>query len=97
MTAFDVSCPSCRATLTISPEAQRVVSHKEAPAPKTVTDLAEAARRLEEERNRRHALFNESVENQKTKGDKLNKSFNDLLKRAKDEPVERPARDMDLD
>jgi hypothetical protein len=37
------------------------------------------------------------VETEKTKGDKLKKSFNDLFKRAAEEPLERPTRDMDLD
>lgn len=95
--AFDVACPCCGAALTVSADAQSVIAHKEAPKPKAVTDLAEAARALQQDPERREELFRQSVETEKNKGDKLKKSFNDLFKRASAEPLERPTRDLDLD
>ena len=95
--AFDVECPHCRAKLTISSDAQCVVSSHEAPKPKPVADLDEAARALKKDPERRKELFQKSVDSEKSKGEKLKKSFDDLLKRAQQEPLERPPRDMDLD
>ncbi|HMU75416.1 MAG TPA: hypothetical protein PKB12_03325 [Elusimicrobiota bacterium] len=97
MPAFDVTCPCCRATLTVSGDAQSVLKFKEAPKPKAVSDLTEAARALQKDPERREELFKQSLETEKNKGDKLKKSFNDLFKRAAEEPLERPTRDMDLD
>lgn len=95
--AFDVECPHCRALLTISADARAVVGSREAPKPKPVTDLEDAARALKKDPDRRQELFQKSVDSEKSKGDKLKKSFDDLLKRAQQEPLERPTRDMDLD
>ncbi len=95
--AFGVACPSCHAFLAISSEAKSVLTYKLSKAPKPVTDLTEAARALQKDAERREGLFKKSVESEKTKADKLKKSFDDLLNRAKDEPLERPTRDMDLD
>ena len=52
--------------------------------------LAEAAAR-------REALFQQSVSDQKTRGDALSKRFEEALKQAQQEPITRPDRDFDLD
>ena len=96
--AFEVHCPVCHAALTISPEARAVVGHREPKAPKPVASMDEAVQALKQDPERREDLFRKSVESEKAKADRLKKSFNDLLNRAKDEPPpERPLRDMDLD
>ncbi len=94
---FEVACPSCQAKLTIDP-ALRVILHHE-PAPKTgpVADLAEAVKALKGEATKREAKFQQSMEAEKTKGKVLEKKFQELLKKTKDEPVKRPLRDIDLD
>ncbi len=96
--AFDVPCPVCRARLTISPEARAVVAHHEAPPPKPVASLDEGVVAVKKDPERRAGLFQQSLESEKSKADRLKKSFNDLLKRAQDEPdSERPVREIDLD
>ncbi|MNC95061.1 hypothetical protein D3C83_120770 [compost metagenome] len=45
----------------------------------------------------RDALFQQSFENEKNKGDALSKRFEEALKEAKKEPVSRPLRGFDLD
>jgi hypothetical protein len=96
--AFDVTCPHCRSVLTVSPEARAVVGHKEPVKPKPVEDMDEAVQSLKKDPERRENLFNQSLESEKMKADRLKKSFEDLLRRAKDEPDSpRPVRDMDLD
>lgn len=96
--AFDVTCPHCHAVLTVSPEARAVIGHKEPVKPKPVEDMDEAVQWLKKDPERRENLFTQSLESEKMKADRLNKSFEDLLRRAKDEPnSSRPVRDMDLD
>ncbi len=96
--AFDVSCPHCHSLLTISPEAKAVVGHQEPRAPKPVADMDEAVQRLKQDPNRRESLFSQSLETEKTKADRLKKSFDDLLRRTGESPdTSRPVRDLDLD
>ncbi len=96
--AFDVQCPCCKARLTISPEARAVVAHKEAAPPKPVASLDEGVAVVKKDPERRAGLFAQSLESEKSKADRLKKSFNDLLQKAKDDPdAPRPLRDMDLD
>ena len=52
--------------------------------------MAEAA-------ERREALFQQAVSDQKTRGDALSKRFEEALKQAQQEPITRPDRDFDLD
>ena len=46
---------------------------------------------------RREAIFKQSVVDEKGRGDALSKRFEEALKQAHKEPIERPARDFDLD
>ena len=50
-----------------------------------------------EEAARREALFAQSVNAERTRGDALSKRFEEALRQAKDEPVTRPTRGFDLD
>jgi hypothetical protein len=96
--AFEVNCPHCHAVLTVSPEARAVVGHKEPVKAKPVGDMDEAVQWLKKDPERRENLFTQSLESEKMKADRLKKSFDDLLRRAKDDPdAPRPVRDMDLD
>ena len=45
----------------------------------------------------RDALFEQSVESERTRGDALSKRFEDALKQANEEPLSKPRRDFDLD
>ena len=46
---------------------------------------------------RREAVFQQSVDSEKTRGDALSKRFEEALRQANDEPITRPSRDFDLD
>jgi hypothetical protein len=52
---------------------------------------------LKGEASRREARFKESMETEKEKAKLLERKFKELLKKAKDEPVAPPTRDIDLD
>src|SRR5512137_1215470 len=93
---LEVLCPSCKATLVIDTNLGRVIEHRE-PEREDKPDLDAAQRILAEEQARREALFQQSVEAEKTRGDALSKRFEEALKAARDQPVTRPTRNFDLD
>lgn len=93
---LEVTCPCCRASLVVDTNLGRVVSHRE-PERSDKPELDEAARILAAEAARRDALFEQSVEAEKGRGDALDRRFEEALRQAKQEPITRPARDFDLD
>jgi hypothetical protein len=93
---FEVTCPCCHSTIVIDTNLGRVVSHKE-PERGDKPELTEAQRILAEQAARREAIFQQSVESEKTRGDALSKRFEEALRQAKEEPVTKPVRDFDLD
>jgi hypothetical protein len=93
---IEIVCPCCGATLVIDTNLGRIVSHKEPENPNK-PELSEAQRILAEEAARREAIFQQSVESEKTRGDALARRFEEALKQARQEPVTRPTRDFDLD
>jgi len=93
---IEVSCPCCQTLLVIDVNLGRVISHHE-PERGNKPELTEAQRILAEEAARREAIFQQSVESEKTRGDALSRRFEEALKRAHGEPVTKPTRDFDLD
>ncbi len=93
---LEVTCPCCGASLVVDTNLGRVVSHRE-PERGDKPELDESARILAAEAARREALFEQSVEAEKGRGDALDRRFEEALQKAKQEPVTRPARDFDLD
>ncbi|MBZ0169284.1 hypothetical protein MELA_00098 [Candidatus Methylomirabilis lanthanidiphila] len=94
---IEVACPCCQARLTVDPELGAVLHYELPPKVEVVTDLKAAVDELKGEAGRREAHFKESMEAEKEKGKLLERKFKELLKKAKDEPVIRPTRDIDLD
>jgi hypothetical protein len=94
---FDVVCPCCRAKLRVDPEHRAVLSHEPPPEERSVKDLTDAVKGLKAEAAQRQARFEESMKAQKGKKSLLDKKFQDALKKAKDEPITKPTRDIDLD
>ena len=93
---LELACPCCGAVLVVDTNLGRVISHKE-PERGDRPELTEAARILAAEAARREALFEQSVQAEKTRGDALSRRFEEALKQASNEPVTRPHRDFDLD
>lgn len=92
----ELTCPCCGATLVVDLNLGRVVSHTEPPGGHR-PELSEAERILAEQAARREALFAQSVQNEKNKGDALSKRFEEALQQARKEPVSKPLRGFDLD
>ena len=93
---IELICPCCQATLIFDVNLGRIVAHNE-PERANKPELSEAQRILAEEAARREAIFNQSVDAEKTRGDALSKRFEEALRQAREEPVTRPMRDFDLD
>lgn len=93
---FEVPCPCCGATLVIDQNLRRVVEHR-VPDNPNKPELSDAARILAAQQERREAIFQQSMNDEKTRGDALSKRFEEALKQARQEPITKPTRDFDLD
>jgi hypothetical protein len=95
---FDVECPCCQAVLKIDPETRAVIAHTIREKPPAIEDLAAEVAKLKGEGARRDELFRKSFEAEKTHGKVLEKKFDELFKRAKEDPDTRPPkRDFEFD
>ena len=95
---FDVECPCCQAVLKIDPETRTVIAHTVPVKPLPIEDLAAEVAKLKGEGARREQLFQKSFEAEKSHGKVLEKKFDELFKRAKENPdLTPPKRDIDLD
>ena len=93
---IEVACPCCAATLVIDVHLQRVIRHVE-PERGDKPELSDAERILSAEAARREAIFQQSVNAERTRGDALSKRFEEALRQAQNEPITKPTRDFDLD
>ncbi len=93
---IEVTCPCCQTTLVIDVNLARVVSHVE-PERGHRPELSDAQRILADEAARREAIFEQSVHDEKHRGDALSRRFEEALRQAKQEPITKPTRDFDLD
>jgi hypothetical protein len=94
---FDVDCPCCRAKLTVDRGLGAVLSHVPPPKAPPSVDLDDTAKLLRDQAEAVEAKFRASVEAEKSKEDVLARKFAEGLKKAKDQPVEKPFRHFDLD
>lgn len=93
---LEVTCPCCGSTLVVDLNLGRVVSHAE-PERTNKPELSEARQIIAGEAARREAIFQQSVETEKTRGDALSRRFEEALRQANKEPITKPTRDFDLD
>ena len=93
---IEVTCPCCRSTLVVDTNLGRVVSHDE-PDRGNKPELSDAQKILAEDAARREAVFQQSIDSEKTRGDALSRRFEEALRQARDEPASKPVRDFDLD
>ena len=93
---FEVDCPCCAAKLVVDANLLRVIRYSEPPSADR-PELDDAQRILADQAARREALFQKSVNEERTRGDALSKRFEEALKQAREEPITKPTRDFDLD
>jgi len=95
--AILVDCPCCGASLNIDSEFQKVLSYDPPPENSSMLDLDNAGTLLKEQAARREAIFEQSSEDIKNQSQLLERKFKAALEKSKDEPLEKPTRDIDLD
>jgi hypothetical protein len=93
---LELTCPCCGAMMEVDVNLGRIVSHTE-PERADKPELSEARQILAAEAARREAMFEQSVQAEKTRGDALSRRFEEALKQANQEPITKPTRDFDLD
>jgi hypothetical protein len=94
---FDVVCPCCDAILKIDPETRAIIAHTVPVKPMKIDDLAAEVAKLKGAGARREELFQKQFEAEKSHGKVLEKKFDELFKRAKEDPDTKPrTRDIDL-
>ena len=93
---LELTCPCCNSVLVVDTNLGRIVSHQE-PERGDKPELSDAQRILAAEAARREALFEQSFQNEKTRGDALSKRFEEALKEAEKESVSRPTRGFHYD
>jgi predicted amidophosphoribosyltransferase len=95
---ISVTCPCCGANLTVDANLQKVIAHEAPPARhQAAPDLDRVDVLLREQAARREAIFRQSAADEKSKPQLLEKKFAEALKKSKNQPVEKPTRDIDLD
>lgn len=93
---LEVECPCCGALLVVDTNLRRVVGHKEPPSGHAPV-LDDAQRILQEQARRREAIFEQSVQSERSRDDALSRRFEEALAQAKKEPITKPVRGFDLD
>jgi hypothetical protein len=95
---FDVECPCCQAMLKVDSETQTIIAHTEKVKPRPIEDLAAEVEKLKGAGARREEIFQKQFAAEKSHGKVLEKKFDELFKRAKEDPDQTPRkRDIDLD
>jgi hypothetical protein len=95
---IEVACPCCGAQLLVDPVGRVVIEARDpAGAERKAAELKDARRVLAEESQRIDEKYRQIVEAEKGRGAAMDKLFRNFMEKAKDEPVEKPVRDIDLD
>lgn len=94
---IQVTCPCCGALLTVDPSLPAVLDHKLPVKPPIAAQMKDVHALVKEEATRRDEKYHQLAEAEKNKGKLLDRKFQELLKKAKEEPLEKPLKDIDLD
>ena len=94
---IQVVCPCCGATLIIDPALAAVLEHKLPVKPPPIAQMKDAAQLVKDEAARRDEKYQQLAEAEKNKGKVLDRKFQELLKKAQEEPITKPLKDIDLD
>jgi len=94
---IQITCPCCEATLTIDPALGAVLDHKLPVKPQMAVQLKDAVKRVNEEASRRDEKYQKLAEAEKNRSKVLEAKFQELFKKAQEEPITKPLKDIDLD
>jgi hypothetical protein len=91
-----VQCPCCQAELIIDVGTRSILHHKVAEAPAPITDLAAEVRKLRGAGAEREQAFQRSLEAERTREQRMDRKFDELLRLAKESTAGKPVKDIDL-
>jgi hypothetical protein len=94
---IQVTCPCCDATLTVDRVLAAVLDYKVPAKPQMAVHLKDAVKLVKEEASRRDEKYQKIAEAEKNKSKVLEAKFQELFKKAKEEPISKPLKDIDLD
>ncbi|MBL8242160.1 MAG: hypothetical protein JNM66_32340 [Bryobacterales bacterium] len=93
---FRVQCPCCQSELVIDGQTQSVLHHVPVKAAPPITDLAAEVSRLRTASAEREQVFQRSLEAERSREERMDRKFDELLRRAKQTPSSKPLKDIDL-
>jgi|SRR5665213_3523723 len=93
---IELTCPCCESKLTVDTSLAVVLAHTARVKAAPDVDIGDSARILAEQAQKREDKFRDSWMAESKKEDVLNRKFEEALKKAKDQPIEKPLRDFDL-
>ncbi len=94
---IQITCPCCDAVLTVDANIPAVLNHKLPERPQVVAQMKDVGKHLQEEASRRDEKYQKIAEAEKNKSKVLEAKFQELFKKAKEEPITKPLKDIDLD
>jgi hypothetical protein len=96
---LQVQCPCCQAALEIDAALGAVLHFKPHEKPREIADLETAVERQRGEAARREEAFRKSVEDHKSRKELLDRKFDELFRKVKEDPdsLPLPQRDIDID
>jgi uncharacterized Zn finger protein (UPF0148 family) len=97
MTRFTVTCPHCQALLELDGDTQVIIGSKPQEKPRSTTSLEDRLQALSKEKADAQARMEEAMRVEKAGAAIREEKFRKLLEEAKDQPVTKPIRDVDLD
>jgi len=93
---FELFCPCCNARLKIDPLLRAVIDHEAPKTPRKFSSVDDALGALKGADAEREKKFAASIEAEKSKKDVLNRKFQEIFEKTKDDDS-KPVRDIDLD
>jgi len=93
---FDLLCPCCGARLKVDSDLKAVIAHEAPKVPRKFESVDDAIGAMKTHDVEREKKFAASVEAEKSKKDVLNRKFDELFEKAKNDDS-KPIRDIDLD
>jgi uncharacterized protein YndB with AHSA1/START domain len=95
--AFEIECPCCEAKLKVDPTVRAVLTFKAKEKPRSLDDISTGVERLKGEQARREEAFERSFQQMKSSKDVLAAKFDELLKKAQEDPDSPPPKPLGFD
>jgi hypothetical protein len=93
---FSIQCPCCDTELVIDEKTRTVLHHQAAATTPPTIDFAAEVARLRGAGAEREQAFQRSMENERTREERNDRKFDELLRRARETADGKPIKDIDL-